>query len=103
MEHRLSRQWSHVEYRPVAFFDVPLTGDLRRYQVAMTDEFCIFRLRFLESHDVPSRNNQHVRRRLRMDILKRVHLRVFKDFLVRQFAAHNAAEKTVSHLDSPLG
>src|SRR3984957_15469755 len=42
-------------------------------------------------------NNQHMRGRLRIDIVKRVGMLVFVNFLGRYFPANNLAEQAVVH------
>jgi hypothetical protein len=95
MKHGLSRARAHVEYRSVSLLDVALARDLRRRQMATSDDFGILSLRFFQSGKVFLWDNQHMRRCLGIDIFKGEYMLVVINLLGRNLAAKNAAEKAI--------
>src|ERR1700730_1172508 len=96
MKHRLPRARTHVHHGPVSLFDVALARDLGRCQVTSTDHFGVLSLRLFQPGKMFFRNNQHMRRRLGIDVFKGKHIFVLVDFLRGNLAAKNAAEKAIS-------
>jgi len=96
MEHGLSRARSYIEYRPVSMFDIAITCNLRCRQMTAADQFGMVSLRFLQSGEVLLRDNQNVRRRLRIDVLKSKYVLVLVNFLRWNLAAQDAAEKAIA-------
>src|SRR5262249_7889063 len=97
MKDRLARIRSNVEYRTVALLDVAFPRDLRRHQVAVTDDLRILRSGFLDVDDVLFGNDQDVCRRLRLDVFKSVDAIVFEDLPRRNLSGNDLAEQTVGH------
>src|SRR6516164_9954112 len=97
MKDRLARIRSNVEHRAIPLLDATLAGDLRRNKVAVADNLGIFRGGFLDVDDVLFGNDQNVRRRLRLDVLKSVDAIVFEHLLGRNLAGNDLAEQTVGH------
>jgi hypothetical protein len=95
VEDGLSRAGADVEDSAVSVFDVALAGDLSGHKMAAPDNFRVARLSFFQSHNMFLGNDEHVRRRLRMDILERENVIVFINLLRWSLAANNAAEKAV--------
>jgi len=96
MKHRLPRARAHVEHCPISLLDVPLARDLRRRQVTPANPFRIFSLRFLQSGEMLLWDYKHVCRRLRIDVFKSKYVLVLVNFLCRNLATENAAEKAVA-------
>ena len=61
----------------------------------LADDLGILRLGFLYIDDVLLGNDQHVRGRLRLEVLKDKGLAIFEDLLARDFTTDNAAEKAI--------
>src|SRR5215472_5507338 len=97
MKDRLARIRSNVEHRAIPLLDVTLAGDLRRHQVAVANNLGILRHVFLDVDDVLFGNDQNVRRRLGLDVLKSVDAIVFEHLLRRNLAGNDLAEQTVGH------
>jgi len=95
MEDRLARTWAHVQDGAVALLDVPLASDMGGSQVAAANQFRVFGPSLLQSCKMFLGNHQHVRGRLRLDVLKREDILVFVDFFRWNLAADDAAEKTI--------
>ena len=95
MEHRLSRAWAYIHDGPVSLFHIALAGDLGCREVTAANHFGILGLRFFQSSKMLSGDDQHMRRRLRIDVFKGKHVLVLVDFLGRNLAAQNAAEEAV--------
>ena len=71
--------------------------NLCRHKLAIAHQFRICFRRLINPDNMLFRNDQHMRGRLRIDVLKRKSFFVFIDFLGGDFAGNDLAEKTVSH------
>src|SRR5712671_110905 len=96
MKHRLPRSRTHVHDGPVSLFDVSLARDLGRCQVTLADHFGVLSLRLFQPGKMFSWDDQHMRRRFRIDVFKGKHMLVLVNFLRGNLAAKNAAEKAIS-------
>ncbi len=81
MEYRLAGAGTDVKDRSVAALNAAFAGDFGGHELAAAQGFRVRIFRLLESHDVPSGNDQHVGGGLRIDVIE----------------GKNLAEKTVSH------
>src|SRR3954468_23196515 len=97
MEHALSRAGTDVVDRPVSIFDLALARELRRDQLAVAEDLRVLRLGFLQSDHVFFGDDQHVRGRLRIDVLEGEGSLVFVDLLRGDLAGDDLAEQTVAH------
>ena len=97
VEDGLPGSWTYIEHRTVAIFDRSLAGNLGCHQVTATDYLGILRSRLLETSNMFLGHNQHMRRTLRMKVLKGKRMLVFVDFLGRKLTLDDAAEQTVCH------
>ena len=93
MEDRLPCAGADVEDRAVSLLDVALARDPRRRKMAIPDQFGIRGFCFFQSRKMFLGNDEHVRGRLRTDVFESENVFVFVDFLRRNFAADNTAEK----------
>jgi hypothetical protein len=96
MKYRLPRTWTHVEHRPVSLLNIPLPRNLGGCQVAAANHFGIVSLRFFQARKMSFRNNEHVCRRFRADVLEGKHMFVLVNFFRRNLAAQYAAKKTIA-------
>jgi carboxymethylenebutenolidase len=70
--------------------------------MATAEDFDIGARSFLQANDVFLRDNQNVRRGLRIDVLEGEGVFVFVDFLGGNFSADNAAEQALAHAGNIL-
>ena len=70
-----------VVHRAISVLDAALAADLRGDELAVAEDLGVFRRGFLQSNDVPLGNDEHVRRRLGIDVFEDVHLVVFVHLL----------------------
>jgi hypothetical protein len=96
MKYRLPRARTHIQHGPVSLLDVPLAGNLSRGQVTVAYHFSIVSLRFLQSNKMFLGDDQHMRRRLRVDVFKGEHMLVLVNLLSWNLAAEDAAEKAIA-------
>ena len=97
MEYRLAGAGTDVKDRSVAALNAAFAGDFGGHELAAAQGFRVRIFRLLESHDVPSGNDQHVGGGLRIDVIEGEGVFVFVNFLCGNPAGKNLAEKTVSH------
>ena len=95
-ERPTARTRSYVQHGAVAVLDISLARDSCCREMTTSDDFGIAFLGFFESRKMRLRNNQHMRRSLRIDIFEREHMRVFMNLLGGNLSANNAAEKTIA-------
>src|ERR1700691_923656 len=96
MKHRLPRPRPHIEHCPVSLLDIPPARKLRGGYLAAADQFGIAGSSFLQSSKMFLRDDEHMGRRLRVDVLKGEDILVFVNFLRGNLAAQDAAEKAVA-------
>jgi hypothetical protein len=92
MKDRLSGAWTHIEDGAVSIFNRTVTCNLRRRKMALADNLGVFRTRFFQSRDVFLRDDENMRRALRIQIFEGIDVLIFVDFLRGHFTANNAAE-----------
>jgi len=92
MKNGLSRAWSHVEHGAISVLDRTVARNLCRRQVAAPYQLRVFGRGLFEAGNVSFRDDQHVRRSLRIQIFKSKRVFVFKDFFGWHFAANNPTE-----------
>jgi hypothetical protein len=96
MKYRLPRSRTHIQHGPISLLDVPLTRNLGRRQVTAADHLGVVSLRLLQASKMLPGDDQHMRRRLGVDVLEGQHVLVLVNFLGRNLAAENAAEEAVA-------
>ena len=92
VEHGLSGPWPDVQYGTIAILNCPLSCNMRRGEVAKSNEFRVFRLGFLQTRDVFFGKDQHVGWALGVDIFKGERVFVFINLLGGNFTTDNTAE-----------
>ena len=97
MKYRLSGAGTNVVHGPVSVFDAALAANLRRHQIAVADDLGIFRCGILQIHNMPLGNDEHVRRRLGIDIFEGVDLIVFVNLLRGNLTGDDLAEEAIVH------
>jgi len=97
MKDGLAREGADVDHGAVAIFDAALAGDLGGGKLASADDFRVFGLRFFQAGDVLLGDDENVCRPLRIEILEGEDVVIFEDLFRGDFAAKQAAEKTVNH------
>jgi len=95
VKDRLACAWTYIQDSSISVLDFALTRDLRGGDMTAPYDFGIVSLGFLQSSEMTLWNDEDVRRRLRVDVVKREDMVIFVDFLGRNLAANDAAEKTV--------
>ena len=100
VEDGLARFRSDVEHGAVAVFDAALAADFGGSQMEPSYQFGILLLSFLQAANVLFWDDQHVRWRLRVDVLECEGVVVFVDFLGGNLAHDDSAEEAVSHRKS---
>src|SRR5438874_1293203 len=98
MKHRLSGSRSDIKRRAVSILDFALARNLGGYQMTFTDDLRILGFRLFQPFNVLLRNDEHMGRSLRIDVLEDERFCVFINFLGRDLATDNAAEKTVHRI-----
>ena len=88
---------SDIEHCPVPILDTALTCNMGCSELTAADDFGVFCGRLLQSADMLLGNDQHMRRRLRVDVFKSVDVLIFIDFFGRYLTSDDAAEQTISH------
>src|SRR5207244_13244315 len=102
MEDGLARSLPDVEHGAIAIFNAALAGNVRSSQMASANCVGIFTRGFFQSTNVSFGDDQHMRRRLGIDVLECKRVLVFIDFLCANFSTNNTAEKTIFHARSNL-
>src|SRR5688572_924517 len=98
VEDRLTCFAIRVEHRPVAAIGVAVfPGDLRGGAMHGPNEAVVARRQVAQRGDVPARDDQHMQRRLRVDVLNRDQLIVLMHELPGNLTADDLAEKTIAH------
>ena len=92
VEHRLSGPWPDVQYGTIAILNCPLSCNMRRGEVAKSNQFRVFRLSFLQARDMFLGEDEHVGRPLGVDIFKGERVLVFIKLLGGNFTTDNTAE-----------
>src|SRR2546427_11057157 len=95
MEDGLARSLPDVEHGAIAIFNAALAGNVRSSQMASANCVGIFTRGFFQSTNVSFGDDQHMRRRLGIDVLECKRVLVFIDFLCGNFSTNNRAEKTI--------
>ena len=95
MEHRLPCARANVVHRAVSALNAALASDLRGDELAVAEDLSVFRRGFLQSNHVPFGDDQHVRRRLGIDVLEDVHFVVLVHLLRRDLAGDDLAKEAV--------
>ena len=95
MKDRLPCAGTDVENCAISVFDVALTRDLGRDEMASADDFGVGCLGFFQSREMFFGNDQYVCWRLRIDVFKGENMVVFMDFLCGNFSANDAAKEAV--------
>src|ERR1700728_366855 len=95
MKHRLPRSRTNIEHGSISLLDVSLPRNVGRRQMAAPDDLRVLRLGFFQSREMFLRDDQHVRRRLRVDVVKREDVVVLVNFFRRNLAANDAAKKAI--------
>ncbi|OLE90553.1 MAG: hypothetical protein AUF79_10000 [Crenarchaeota archaeon 13_1_20CM_2_51_8] len=101
MEDGLACSLANVEHGAIAIFNAALAGNVRSSQMASANCIGILARSFFQPANVFFGNDQHMRRRLRIDVLKCKRVLVFIDFFGGNFSTNNTAEQTIFH-ESPV-
>jgi len=72
-----------------------LASDISGGKMAAANDFCVGGLGFFQSSKMSFRDDEHMSRRLGIDILETEDVLILVDFLGRNFAADDAAEKAI--------
>jgi hypothetical protein len=84
-----------VENSAISMLDIALASDLRRGQMASADNLGVGDFGFFQPGEMSLRNDESVCGRLRTDVLEGIDVLILVDFLGRNFARDDAAEKAV--------
>ena len=97
MENRLPRVWANVVNRSKSMFQVALVCDLGRDKLAITNQFRVSFARLINAGNMLFRDDQHMRRRLWIDVFKSKCFFIFVNFFSGNFSGDDIAEETVGH------
>src|SRR5580704_291385 len=86
-----------VQHGSVAILDTALARDIGCDELAAANQFGVLCRGFLQPAHVLLRNHEYMGWSLRIDVVERVGIFVFVDFLGRYFPANDAAEQAVVH------
>src|SRR5207245_10163947 len=102
MEDLLACSLANVGHGAKAIFNAALAGNVRSSQMASANCVGIFTRGFFQSTNVSFGDDQHMRRRLGIDVLECKRVLVFIDFLCGILSTNNTAEETVFNATSSL-
>src|SRR5579864_119450 len=91
----LSSAGANVEDGAVSLLDFALAGDHGSSQMTAADDFGVAAFCFFQSCKMAFGNDEHMGRRLRINVFKREHVFVFKNFFRGNLAANDAAEEAI--------
>jgi hypothetical protein len=95
VKHRLSGARTYVQNCSVSLLDLALAGDFGSRKMASAYYFGIFRLRFFESGEMVFRNDQHMCRCFRVDIVEGENVVILVDFAGGDLAPQDTAKQAV--------
>lgn len=95
MKDTLSGAGSDIQHRAITVLDAPFPGQFGRYHMTITYLGRVLVLGFLQSSNMPLGDDKDMSRRLRVYVLKCIGALVLIDFLRRNFALDDSAEKAV--------
>jgi hypothetical protein len=93
VKYTLPRPRTDVEHRTVTIFYSPLAGKPCSDNMAIADIRGVLRSGFLQTSNVPLRNNKNVRWSLWVNVFKGVRAFVFVDLLRRSCSFNHAAKQ----------
>jgi hypothetical protein len=93
----LSGARADVKHGSIAILDAALPSNLRRRELAFPDQLGVLGHGFFQPVNVLLGDNQDMGWSLGINIVERVGMLVFVDFLGRDFPANDAAKQTVVH------
>jgi len=91
----LSSAGANVEDGAVSLLDLALAGDRGSGQMAAADDFGVAAFRFFQSRKMPFGYDEHMGRRLRVNVFKREDVFIFENSFRRNLAANDSAEETI--------
>ena len=87
-----------VEDRAIAVIRMtPFARDLLCYKMYFAYQLAVHWFQVVERRDVLARDDEHVRRRLGIDVFERQHVVALVDQIARDFPVANLAEEAVAH------
>ena len=95
VKDRLSGAGTNVEDSAVSLLDLALAGDHGSGQMAAADDFGVRTFRFFQSGEMAFGDDEHMGRRLRINVFKGEDVFIFEDFFRRNLAANDAAEEAI--------
>jgi len=93
VEYGLAGAGAHIEDSAVTVLDFSLPRDSCCREMAAANDFGVVAFCLLQSREVTFRNYEHMHGCLGTNVVKGENVIVFIDFLRRDFAADDAAEK----------
>lgn len=97
MEYTLAGAGSVVDHDPIAIHDIFVAGDPPSDQQQVSQDLTILPGSFIQRRDVSFRNNEHVRRRLRVDVAKRKGPIILKNKLRWNLPVDDFAKEAILH------
>src|SRR5579864_565793 len=91
----LSGAGANVEDGAVSLLDLALSGDHGGGQMAAADDFGVTAFRFFQSCKMAFGDDEHMGRRLRINVFKREDVFIFENSFRRNLAANDAAEEAI--------
>lgn len=104
VEDGLAAARPDIVNRTIAIFDAAFTAELGGYELRVADDFYVLGARRIDAGDVLLRNNQDMRRRLRIDVLEGEDDLIFVDLLGGNLSGDDSAEEAIFvHGESVIG
>ena len=95
VKDRLTSAGANVEDSAVSLLDLALSGDHGSGQMAAADDFGVAAFRFFQSCNMAFGNDEHMGRRLRINVFKSEHVFIFKNFFRGNLAPNDATEEAI--------
>src|SRR5271157_2298353 len=95
VEDRLAGLGTNVVHRSVALLDPALASEFGGDELAVADDFRVFRRGLFQASDVALGDDEHMRRSLWIDVFEDEHFVVFVDLLGGDFTGNDLAEEAV--------
>jgi hypothetical protein len=95
VKDRLTSAGANVEDSAVSLLDLALSGDHGSGQMAAADDFGVTAFRLFQSCKMPFGNDEHMDRRLRINVFKREDVFIFENFFRRNLAPNDSAEEAI--------
>ena len=98
VKNRLARAWTDIQDRAVSIFDASLPRNFRGREMTTANYFSVFFCGLFQPGNMFFRNNEHMSRRFRVNVLEGECVRVFVHFLGGNLVPNNFAEEAIARI-----